>query len=85
MVGSVNDVAVMQAVFDQSDILHQPVSEVMGRAVSGARAVRRNRRAYKLLTLANPAIVVTDEGEPIGVADAPRHHHFSLDQLRCRP
>ena len=31
-VGSVNDVGVMQAVFDHADILHQPVSEVMGRA-----------------------------------------------------
>ena len=31
VVGSVNDVAVMQAVFDRADLLHKPVREVMGR------------------------------------------------------
>ncbi|HZZ65048.1 MAG TPA: cystathionine beta-synthase, partial [Candidatus Baltobacteraceae bacterium] len=30
-IGSINDVAVMQSVFDQADIIHKPVSEVMGR------------------------------------------------------
>jgi cystathionine beta-synthase len=66
-VGSINDVGVMQSVFDHSDILHQPVSEVMARPFPALEQSEEIERAYKLLTLANPAIVVTDEGEPIGV------------------
>ena len=66
-VGSINDVGVMQSVFDHADILHQPVSEVMGRPFPALEQSEEIERAYKLLTLANPAIVVTDEGEPIGV------------------
>ncbi len=66
-VGSVNDVGVMQAVFDHADILHQPVGEVMGRAFPILEQHDEIERAYKLLTLANPAIVVADENEPIGV------------------
>ena len=67
IVGSINDVGVMQAVFDQADILHKPVSEVMGRAFPSLEQHEEIDKAYKLLTLANPAIVVTDAGEPIGV------------------
>ena len=66
-VGSINDVAVMQAVFDQSDILHKPVSEVMGRSFPTLESSDEIDLAYKLMTLANPAIVITDAGEPIGV------------------
>jgi cystathionine beta-synthase len=67
IVGSVNDVGVMQAVFDQADILHKPVSEVMGRPFPSLEQHDEIEKAYKLLTLANPAVVVTDDGEPIGV------------------
>jgi cystathionine beta-synthase len=66
-VGSVNDVAVMQAVFDRADILHKPVSEVMGRSFPTLESSDEIDLAYKLMTLANPAIVITDAGEPIGV------------------
>lgn len=66
-VGSVNDVGVMRSVFDHADILHQPVSEVMGRPFPALEQSEEIELAYKLLTLANPAIVVTDDGEPIGV------------------
>ncbi|HET6275546.1 MAG TPA: cystathionine beta-synthase [Candidatus Cybelea sp.] len=66
-VGSVNDIGVMQSVFDHADILHQPVSDVMGRPFPALEQSEAIERAYKLLTLANPAIVVTDDGEPIGV------------------
>jgi cystathionine beta-synthase len=67
VIGSINDVAVMQAVFDHADILHQPVRDVMGRAFPALEQSEEIDRAYKLLTLANHAIVVTDDGEPIGV------------------
>lgn len=66
-IGSINDVAVMQAVFDRSDILHKPVTEVMGSAFPVLDQGEAIEVAYKLLTLANHAIVVADEGEPIGV------------------
>ena len=66
-VGSVNDIGVMQAVFDHADIIHQPVSEVMGRAFPILEQFEEIELAYKLLTLANHAIMVTDDGEPVGV------------------
>ncbi len=66
-IGSVNDVAVMQAVFDRSDIVHRQVSEVMGRPFPSLDSAEPLERAYKLLTLANHAIVVTDADEPVGV------------------
>ncbi|MGA7092749.1 MAG: cystathionine beta-synthase [Candidatus Cybelea sp.] len=66
-VGSVNDIGVMQSVFDHADIIHQAVSEVMGRPFPVLEQSDEIELAYKLLTLANPAIVVTDESEPIGV------------------
>ena len=65
--GSINDVAVMQAVFDRSDLLHKHVEEVMGRPFPGLEADVEFDRAYKLLTLANSAIVVLEGGRPIGV------------------
>jgi cystathionine beta-synthase len=67
VVGSINDVAVMQAVFDHADIMHKPVSEVMGRPFPMLDRDAEVDRAYKLLTLANHAIVITDGGEPVGV------------------
>jgi cystathionine beta-synthase len=67
LAGSINDVAVMQAVFDRSDLLHKPVSEVMGRPFPSLDTDAEIDRAYKLLTLANSAIVVIDGGRPIGV------------------
>jgi cystathionine beta-synthase len=67
VIGSINDVAVMQAVFDQSDLIHRPVSEVMGRAFPALDEGVEIDRAYRLLTLANSAIVVLREGKPLGV------------------
>jgi cystathionine beta-synthase len=67
IVGSVNDVAVMQAVFDRADLLHKPVKEVMGRPFPALEVDAEIDRAYKLLTLANSAILVTENGKPMGV------------------
>ncbi|MGP6159627.1 MAG: cystathionine beta-synthase [Vulcanimicrobiaceae bacterium] len=67
LVGSVNDVAVMQAVFDRADLLHKPVREVMGRAFPTLEVETEIDRAYKLLSLANSAIVVTEKGRAVGV------------------
>jgi cystathionine beta-synthase len=67
IVGSINDVAVMQAVFDRSDLLHKSVRAVMGRPFPALETSVEIDRAYKLLTLANAAILVTDGALPIGV------------------
>jgi cystathionine beta-synthase len=67
IVGSINDVAVMQAVFDRSDLLHKSVRAVMGRPFPALETSVEIDRAYKLLTLANAAILVTDGARPIGV------------------
>ncbi|MBD5634290.1 MAG: CBS domain-containing protein [Candidatus Eremiobacteraeota bacterium] len=67
IVGSVNDVAVMQAVFDRSDLLHKSVRAVMGSPFPSLETSVEIDRAYKLLTLANAAILVTDGAVPIGV------------------
>jgi cystathionine beta-synthase len=67
VVGSINDVAVMQAVFDHADIIHKEVREVMGRAFPTLETSAQIERAYKLLTLANSAIIATNEGKAAGV------------------
>jgi cystathionine beta-synthase len=67
VVGSINDVGVMQAVFDHADLLHKPVSEVMGRPFPSLETDVEVDRAYKLLTLSNSAIVATEGGKPVGV------------------
>ncbi len=67
VVGSINDVAVMQAVFDHADIVHQPVGDVMGRAFPSLDHDAEVTIAYKLLTMGNSAIVVQDGGKPLGV------------------
>jgi len=67
IVGSVNDVAVMQAVFAQADLIHKPVSEVMGRAFPTLDHNTEIDQAYRLLTLANSAIIVTKGDRPAGV------------------
>jgi cystathionine beta-synthase len=67
VVGSINDVAVMQAVFDHADIMHKPVVEVMGRPFPMLEHDIEVGAAYKLLTMANHAIVVTDGAKPVGV------------------
>jgi cystathionine beta-synthase len=67
IVGSVNDVAVMQAVFDQQDLLHEPVRDVMGRPFPSLETSADIDSAYKLLTLANAAIIVTENARPVGV------------------
>ena len=67
VVGSINDVAVMRAVFDHADLIHKPVKEVMGSPFPMLDAAADVDQAYKLLTLANSAIVVTDRAKPVGV------------------
>jgi cystathionine beta-synthase len=67
IIGSINDVAVMQAVFDHADMMHKPVREVMGRPFPTLEGSVEIDRAYKMLTLANPAIVVLDGERPVGV------------------
>ncbi len=72
----------MRSVFDHADIIHQPVSDVMGRPFPALEQSDEIERAYKLLTLANPAIVVTDDARTDRRPDASRHHQLPLDQLR---
>jgi cystathionine beta-synthase len=67
IVGSVNDVAIMRAVFDQADLLHEPVRDVMGRPFPALEVSIDIDSAYKLLTLANSAILVTEASRPVGV------------------
>lgn len=67
VVGSVNDVAVMQAVFDHADIVHKPIGDVMGRPFPSLEHDVEVTVAYKLLTMGNSAIVVTQDHKPVGV------------------
>jgi len=67
VIGSINDVAVMQAVFDRADLLQRPVRDIMGRPFPRLDVGAEVSLAYKLLTLANSAIVVTENDLPIGV------------------
>lgn len=67
VVGSINDVAVMQAVFDHADIVHKPIGDVMGRPFPSLEHDAEVTVAYKLLTMGNSAIVVTQDAHPVGV------------------
>ncbi len=67
VVGSINDVAVMQAVFDHADIVHKPIGDVMGRPFPSLEHDTEVTVAYKLLTMGNSAIVVTQDAHPVGV------------------
>ncbi len=57
----------MQAVFDQQDLLHEAVRDVMGRPFPALETSADIDSAYKLLTLANAAILVTENERPVGV------------------
>ena len=67
IVGSVNDVAVMRAVFDHADLIHEPVKNVMGSPFPMLDVAADVDQAYKLLAIANSAIVVSERAKPIGV------------------
>ena len=67
MVGSINEVAVMQLIFDHADIVHGVVKDVMGRPFPLLDEKEEVARAYKELSLGHAAIVVGHEGKAIGV------------------
>jgi predicted transcriptional regulator len=67
MVGSINEVAVMQLIFDHADIVHGEVQDVMGRPFPLLDEKEEVARAYKELSLGHAAIVVGHEGKAIGV------------------
>src|SRR5579864_3618912 len=67
LVGSVNEVAVMQLIYDRADIVHAEVSEVMGKPFPVLADDAEIERAYKALSLGHSAVVVSSGGKPVGV------------------
>jgi cystathionine beta-synthase len=67
MVGSVNEVAVMQLIYDRSDIVHAEVREVMGHPFPVLADEAEVEQAYKALSLGHAAVVVSSGGKPVGV------------------
>ena len=67
LVGSVNEVAVMQLIYDRSDIVHAEVREVMGQPFPVLGDDAEVEQAYKALSLGHAAIVVATGGTPVGV------------------
>jgi cystathionine beta-synthase len=67
MVGSINEVAVMQLIFDHADIVHAEVKDVMGRPFPLLDEKDELAHAYRELSLGHAAIVVAREGKAIGV------------------
>ncbi len=67
MVGSVNEVAVMQLIYDRSDIVHAEVREVMGSPFPVLPEDAEVEQAYKALSLGHSAVVVSSGGRPTGV------------------
>ena len=67
MVGSINEVAVMQLIYDHADVAHQAVKDVMGRAFPVLEESDEVSKAYKELSLGHAAVVVARRGSPIGV------------------
>ena len=67
MVGSINEVAVMQLIYDHADVAHQPVEDVMARPFPVLDENEEVERAYKELSIGHAAVVVARKGSPIGV------------------
>ena len=67
LVGSVNEVAVMQLIYDRSDIVHAEVREVMGQPFPVLAEDAEVEQAYKALSLGHSAVVVEKAGTPVGV------------------
>jgi cystathionine beta-synthase len=67
MVGSINEVAVMQLIYDHADVAHQPVKDVMARPFPVLDELDEVEKAYKELSLGHGAVVVARKGAPIGV------------------
>ena len=67
LVGSVNEVAVMQLIYDRSDIVHAEVREVMGQPFPVLGEDAEVEQAYKALSLGHSAVVVASGGKPVGV------------------
>jgi len=67
MVGSVNEVAVMQLIYDRSDIVHAEVRDVMGSPFPVLADEAEVEQAYKALSLGHAAVVVSAGGKPVGV------------------
>jgi cystathionine beta-synthase len=67
IVGSINEVAVMQLIFDHADIVHGEVKAVMSRPFPLLDENEEVARAYKELSLGHAAVVVGHEGKAIGV------------------
>jgi cystathionine beta-synthase len=67
IVGSINEVAVMQLIFDHADIVHGEVKSVMSRPFPLLDENDEVGRAYKELSLGHAAVVVGHEGKAIGV------------------
>ena len=83
MVGSINEVAVMQLIFDHSDIVHAEVKDVMGAAVPVARRERRGRAArIKELSLGHARRRGAHEGKGDRRADQDGHHQLSVGDAK---
>jgi cystathionine beta-synthase len=67
MVGSINEVAVMQLIYDHADVAHQPLKDVMARPFPVLDELDEVEKAYKELSLGHGAVVVARKGSPVGV------------------
>jgi cystathionine beta-synthase len=67
MVGSINEVSVMQLIYDRADVAHQPVKEVMAKPFPVLEERDEVEKAYKALSLGHGAVVVSRKGSPVGV------------------
>lgn len=67
MVGSINEVAVMQLIYDHADVAHKPVKDVMAKPFPVLEESAEVERAYKELSLGHAAVVVARKGLPVGV------------------
>lgn len=67
IIGSLNEVAVMQLIYDRADIVHAAVQDVMGRPFPIIDEREEIDSAYKALSLGHSAVVVAKQGKPAGV------------------
>ncbi|MBC5823825.1 MAG: cystathionine beta-synthase [Candidatus Eremiobacteraeota bacterium] len=67
IVGSINEVAVMQLFYDRADIVHAEVKDIMGSPFPLLDEREEVEQAYRALSLGHAAIIVGHEETPVGV------------------
>lgn len=67
VVGSLSEATVLKLVHDNKDLKHTTIHAVMGKPFPSLDAAIDANEAYRLLLSGNDAVIVVDQGKPMGI------------------